>query len=180
MHRARMFQKPFRTFAFAAAFATSVPGSTFASGWIAVCSPPDGQRSNFDPPQSRSGGATSSRERAFRRSSDSFSGVFPTFVYHGEGSRELSVYWGNTRPTVLPEFILGDAARPDVAIIIRVEPWRVEAIEIKIAETWLTSLYPYAGVAFATRHKNSALDPVSGSLDATVFEMRCNYTKLPN
>lgn len=145
-----------------------------ASGWIATCSEPKGPGLQFGRMVDLAGVVIQTDRDGFIPADDSFTGVFPVFVY--QGGNEMLTVWGNTRPEGIPSAIIPET-KPSKEIVVAASADRVSTLAVYPGETRLTTLYPAIGAAYATRQKYFEFAQTRLAVTAT-FAMTCQFDAL--
>ncbi len=145
------------------------------SGWTAVCDRPVGAGFEFGDLRSLDGSSILDPSEGFKSTEDTFSGVFPVVLFAGGDAKYVTVIWGNTRPDKIPpEFFRKPSAQREIVLTASAD--RVATISLYPSETWMSTYYPLAGVAYATRHKTENWETLGFSNSATTFTLNCSFT----
>lgn len=149
-----------------------------ADGWTAVCSEPHGTGYEYGDLDALDGTEMQSPGDGFQRMEDSFRNVNPIFMYPGGAAKTVSVVWGDTKPeNMSPE--LFDKPKAEQATVIYSSRKRVTTIKAYLDEAWMTTHFPEAGIAYATRHERWRGFGDTGYLaSALTFPMECDYRPL--
>ena len=148
-----------------------------ASGWVASCGQPSGGGFKYGQMKSLDGDWAQKPSEGFEQITESYSNVYPVFMYAGDGADHVQFVWGDTKPEdVGPRFFRREEAR--TAVVISASDKRVTTVERYPAAVWVTSHFPRLGIAYATRHKSLDLSDLGNVATATTFHTRCDYSEM--
>jgi hypothetical protein len=143
-------------------------------GWIAMCENPKGPAVEYGDMRSLGGDQILSPEDGFSEIADGFTNVFPVFIYDGPKSNNIQFIWGDTKPDDIdPRFFREEKTHSGLITFHSLE--RVVMVETFPSESWITSLYPKAGVATASRHRILDLGEIGYRITASTYAMKCRF-----
>lgn len=151
------------------ALAPSIADCARAKSLTVTCDEPTGPRLEI---------GTQPNESApkVKTSTDSFTGVRPTFVFNSENSTELTVIFGSTTPKGLPS---GIAVAPSgvQSKVVFMSDSQISALEEEPYGIWIYSLFPKIGYGIFTRLANrppGTFGPSSFAL-ASMMQATCCF-----
>ena len=88
----------------------------------------------------------------------------------------MAVIWGNTELAGISPSSLG-SHKTQAELVVSATSDRVVALGLYPAETWLSTYYPKAGIAYSTRHKDLTMGALGYVATATTYTLRCDFSE---